>query len=106
MLSSNSRAAESRFLSFILLAKPRTIWHLSSPIKDRTLAPAMKVWSLNHWTVREVFESRFLSQYVLPPNTTSGLFLSLSGFEGFRDHYPRASYVLQASIFEPREWVF
>ena len=29
------------------------MWDLSSLIRDRTCAPALEVWSLNHWTTRE-----------------------------------------------------
>ena len=30
------------------------MWDLSSLIRARTCAPALEVWSLNHWTTREV----------------------------------------------------
>ena len=31
------------------------MWDLSSPTRDQTLChPASEVWSLNHWTTREV----------------------------------------------------
>ena len=30
------------------------MWDISSPTKDRTLAPEVEVWSLNHWITREV----------------------------------------------------
>ena len=38
---------------FILLAMPCGMWDLSSPTKDRTQAPCLEAWSLNHWTARE-----------------------------------------------------
>ena len=30
------------------------MWDLSSPTRDQTHAPCIEVWSLNHWTTREV----------------------------------------------------
>jgi len=33
------------------------MWDISSPTKDRTLAPEVEVWSLNHWITREVLRS-------------------------------------------------
>ena len=35
-------------------AVPRSLWDLSSPIRDQTQALAVKVRSPNHWTAREV----------------------------------------------------
>ena len=29
------------------------MWYLSSPTRNRTCAPAVEAWSLNHWTVRD-----------------------------------------------------
>ena len=38
---------------FFFGAVPRGFQDLSSPTRDRTWAPALKVWSPNHWTARE-----------------------------------------------------
>ena len=38
----------------IIFAAPCGMWDLSSPIRDRTRPPAVEVWSLNHWTARQV----------------------------------------------------
>ena len=47
-------------LSF--LATPHGMEDLSSPTRDQTHAPAVGVWSPNHWTTGEVLKiSRFLS---------------------------------------------
>ena len=32
----------------------RDMWDLSSPTRVRTHTPAVEVWSLNHWTAKEV----------------------------------------------------
>ena len=32
------------------------MWNISSPTRDRTHAPTVEVWSLNHWTTREIPE--------------------------------------------------
>ena len=42
-----------KFMLINCLTMPSSIWHLSSPTRDWT-HPAMKVWVLNHWTIREV----------------------------------------------------
>ena len=34
-------------------------WDLGSPTRDQTLTPAVKEWSANHWTVREVPDACF-----------------------------------------------
>ena len=40
---------------FFFLALPHGMWDLSSLTRDRTHAPCIgSVWSLNHWTAREV----------------------------------------------------
>ena len=46
----------SRFFPhfFLFFAVPRDFLDLSSPSRDRTWAPAMKVPSPNHWTAREL----------------------------------------------------
>ena len=41
-------------LSFFFLVMPQGMWDLSSPVRDRTRAPALEKWSLNHWTTRKV----------------------------------------------------
>ena len=41
------------------------MWNLSSQTRDRTLAPTLKVWSLNSWTTREVFFLIFLGELFL-----------------------------------------
>ena len=43
----------TQILFFIFLAMPHGLWDLSSPTRDRTQAPAVKVLSPNHWTARE-----------------------------------------------------
>ena len=48
---------EERSFSFVFLAAPRGMWDLSSPTKGpgiEPMSPAVEVWSLNHWTAREV----------------------------------------------------
>ena len=37
-----------------ILARPWGMWDLSSLTRDKPVAPALEVQSLNHWTVREV----------------------------------------------------
>ena len=44
------------------LAKPRGMWDLSSLSRDQTCASALEVWSLKHWTTREVPPWPTLSQ--------------------------------------------
>ena len=41
---------------FFFLTTQHSIWHLSSLTRDPTHAPCSgkEVWSLNHWTAREV----------------------------------------------------
>ena len=39
---------------YFILAASHGMWDLSSPTRDQTHAPAVKVRSLNHWTTREV----------------------------------------------------
>ena len=45
------------FLSFffnLFIFWPHGTWNLSSPTRDWTRTPSLEVWSLNHWTTREV----------------------------------------------------
>ena len=42
------------FFFFFFLATLHSMWDLSSPTRYQTWAPALEVWSLNHWTTREV----------------------------------------------------
>ena len=42
------------FLVFFFLVALLSIWDLSSPTRDWTRVPCSEVWSLNHWTLREV----------------------------------------------------
>ena len=44
---------------FFFLAKPCSLWDLSSPTRDQLLAPAVKVLSPNPWTTREFPKSDF-----------------------------------------------
>ena len=41
------------------LAQPSGLRDLSSPTGDRTRAPAVEAWSLNHWTARGSPSSTF-----------------------------------------------
>ena len=48
-----------------------SIWDLSSPTRDWTRTPWAEMWSVNHWTTREVlnrggFEARILFSVTLP----------------------------------------
>ena len=43
------------------LAALYNMWNLSSPNRAESLFLALKVWSLNHWTAREVAGCVFLS---------------------------------------------
>ena len=47
------------FFFFFFLAKPCSLWDLSSPTRDQLLAPAVKVLSPNPWTTREFPKSDF-----------------------------------------------
>ena len=38
----------------LLLFLPCDVWDLSSPTRDRTLAPALELQSLDNWTARDV----------------------------------------------------
>ena len=49
------------FFLFFNLATPHGLWDLSSPTRDQTRAPAVKVLSPNHWTTREFPSISFLS---------------------------------------------
>ena len=42
------------FFSKNLLAAPHSVHDLSSPIRIKPVPPAVEMWSLNHWTTREV----------------------------------------------------
>ena len=48
---------------------PRGMWDLSSPPRTEPMSPAPEVWSLNHWTTREVpiflFELYFQTEHLL-----------------------------------------
>ena len=40
------------------------MWDLSSPPGIKHVPPAVEVWSLNHWTAREVPSSYFIKQFL------------------------------------------
>ena len=39
---------------FLTLGFAVHLWDLSFPTRDSTYTPVLEVWSLNHWTAREV----------------------------------------------------
>ena len=41
------------FFNLFILAMSCVLWDINSPTRDQTQAPAVKVWSPNHWTMRE-----------------------------------------------------
>ena len=45
----------SRYFTYLFLSfwSHQVIWGLNSPTRDQTHAPALGVWSPNHWTTRE-----------------------------------------------------
>ena len=51
-------------LFFALVFWPRGMWDLSSPTRDWTHTPCIGRWSLNHWTVREVPNLLFKTQFI------------------------------------------
>ena len=55
------------------------MWDFSSPSRHHTCAPALRVWSLNHWTAREV-------RLIFDPSTSFTLYIHL------HCHHPSLSH--------------
>ena len=66
-------------LFFFFSNTPQRMWDLPQP-GIRPMPPELEVWSLNHWTAREVPISLFISKSLTQPSKVamSGLYLSKS----------------------------
>ena len=52
--------SKTKNVFFFFFLRPSCMWDLSSQTRDGTHPPATEVWSLYHWTAREVQECLFL----------------------------------------------
>ena len=60
------------------------MWDLSSLNRDQTCAPALEVWSLNHWTTKDVPKRTSLNQEAQMASSESeqggtGVWIGLGG---------------------------